>query len=279
MATSAGAGVEGPRRRRLVVAIAFLALTAAARSARAGENESSPLAGGGSVSESSPSAVPATADTPAPAEEPGPPPEPTAGPRSIKLWPFFVYESDPAARKSRVRILGPLLEYRADAERQSFFFRPFISISQSRLGHDDDVHILYALLSSHWGQTEQVTKGLGGLFTYRTRTSEDGRTLESQRARILPVYVYEWEHPEPSGHLSVAPFYADVTDLFGYERVEMVMFPAYLHVQRPSVDRHYYLFPLISRDGDPGSGYRLWPFPLRDRQGRPLARDLGDDEH
>jgi hypothetical protein len=209
--------------------------------------------------------------------EPAVSPAPAGPPRSVKLWPFFEYASEPAAQKSHVRIFGPLLEYRSDPERQSFAFRPFVSISQSRQGHDDDVRILGPLLTSHWGQTDQVTKGFGGLVTYRTRTSADGLTLESQRVRILPVYAYEWDRPEPSGHLSVAPFYADVGDVLGYERLEMVLFPAYVHVQRPALDRRYYLFPLISRDGEPGAGYRLWPFPLRDRQGRPLARELRDE--
>jgi hypothetical protein len=236
-------------RYALVAALLAALTVAGAIDARAADDPA-PLADGGSVSE--PPAAPA----------------PGGAPRSVKLWPLFEYESDPAAGSSHLRILGPVLEYRSDPQRQAFAFRPFVSISQSRVGHDDDVHILYPLLSSHWGQTDQVTTGFGGLFTYRTRTSEDGVTLESQDARILPVYVYAWDRPEAFGRFSVAPLYADVEHLLGYERVQMVMFPAYVRVQRAELDRHYYLFPLITRDGPPGSGYRLWPFPLRDRHGR-----------
>lgn len=209
-------------------------------------------------------------------EERPAPPVPDAVPRTIKLWPLFEYESDPAAGTSRTRILGPLLEYRSDAERVFVAFRPFFSISQARVGHDDEVRVLYPLLTSHWGAQDQSTTGLGGLFTYRTHTSADGRTLESQRARLLPLYFYDWENPEPYGRFSVAPLYADVENLFGYEHVQMVMFPAYLRLQQPPVDRHYFLFPLISRDGKPGSGYRLWPFPLRDRHGTPHERDAAE---
>jgi len=68
------------------------------------------------------------------------------------------------------------------------------------------------------------------------------------------------------------PLYADIDDFLGYEKVEMAAFPAYLHLKRPSLDRYYYPYPIISRDGPEGSGYRLWPFPLRDREGRRVER-------
>ncbi len=198
---------------------------------------------------------------------------PAAKARSVNLWPLFQYESDPTAGTRRVRILGPLIEYRADAERQAFAVRPFVSIDQARVGHDDHASFLGPVLRSHWGQTEQVTTGLGGLFTYRTRTSADGLTLEAQDVRLRPVYFYRWKSSEPGGRISVIPLYADIDDFLGYERVRMVAFPAYLRVQRPSLDRSYYPYPIISREGPEGSGYRLWPFPLRDRQGRRVERD------
>jgi len=60
----------------------------------------------------------------------------------------------------------------------------------------------------------------------------------------------------------------------------MAAFPAYLHLKRPSLDRYYYPYPIISRDGPEGSGYRLWPFPLSDRHRRPVERTAAsDDEH
>jgi hypothetical protein len=205
--------------------------------------------------------------------EPIEPPKPGAKPRHVNLWPLFQYDSDPTTQSSHLKIFGPLIEYRSDAARQAFFVRPLVWIDQSRVGHDDHVSLFGPFLRSHWGQTEQQTTGLGGLLTYRTRTSEDGRTLESQRVLLPPVYAYQWDRPDISGRVSVAPFYVDVTDTFGYDHVEMVMFPAYVHVQRPQLDRYYYPYPIITRDGPEGSGYRLWPFPLRDREGNLVERD------
>jgi hypothetical protein len=240
--------------------IAVVLLAALAVAARSDVRAATDDTGGGSVSGPPAPAVPAIAATPAPAAEPAvpgapvepgaaaraeppEPPPPTAKRRKLNFWPWFSYESDPEARTSRLRILGPLLEYRTSADRIAVALRPFISIDQSRVGHDDHVRVLGPLIVSHWGQEEQSTKGLGGLVTYRTRTSADGRTLESQNARVFPFYFYEWERPAPFGRLSVAPFYADVGDLFGYERVQMIMFPGYLSLQRKDGERRrYYLF-------------------------------------
>lgn len=277
--------------------IAALACATGVDPSDAADAAKSALRGGGSVSGPPAPAVPAVAATPEPPaapaapalphapaepgvaarEEPLEPIEADAKPRSINLWPLFQYESDPKTRKSNWKLFGPLLEYRADADRQAIFFRPFVSIDQARVGHDDHVSFLGPVLTSHWGQTEQVTKGFGGLFTYRTRTSADGRTLEAQNARLLPLYFYEWQNPQPRGRISVAPLYVDLEDFYGYEKIEMVLFPAYVRLKTPQLDRHYYPYPIIQRDGPPGSGYRLWPFPLRDREGDRVEGSAGTD--
>src|SRR5439155_1145957 len=47
----------------------------------------------------------------------------------------------------------------------------------------------------------------------------------------------------------------------GYRRVRMVMFPAYLRLSEPQVERRYYGFPFVATYGGPGgSGFRVLPF-------------------
>jgi hypothetical protein len=253
-----GSGARASRWSRRVVSSVILILSLAVAAEHLDAEETRPAAGGGVSGPPAP-AAPAVAATPVPPAEPalpGAPAEPGAAARvddtepppapqkrrRINVWPWFDYESDPETRTTRVRMLGPLLEYRSTADRIAVAFRPFISIDQARVGHDDHVRVLGPLMVSHWGPEEQTTKGFFGLATYRTRTSADGRTLESQDARVLPFYFYSWERPDRAGRLSVAPFYADVEDLFGYERVKMIMFPGYLSLQRKDVERRYYLF-------------------------------------
>src|SRR5262249_42147107 len=64
------------------------------------------------------------------------------------------------------------------------------------------------------------------------------------------------------------------TDLFGYERVRTVLFPAYLELDEPRVERRFYGFPFVSTvGGEDGSGWRVWPFygsaPVAGRGGPP----------
>ena len=68
-------------------------------------------------------------------------------------------------------------------------------------------------------------------------------TLEAQRARLLPIYFYDWDQTEPTGRVSVVPLYADIDDFLGYERIEMMAFPAYLRLKRPSLDRYLLSLP------------------------------------
>ena len=61
--------------------------------------------------------------------------------------------------------------------------------------------------------------------------------------------------------LSVLPFYADLHNFLGYERVQMIMFPLYLRLQQPLLERTWMPFPFYGRSGGRlGRGYRIWPF-------------------
>jgi hypothetical protein len=179
--------------------------------------------------------------------------------RSIKLWPLFEYEHDEAAGTRSVKALGPLIEYRSDPDYYRLMLRPVLSIRQARGVHDDEVRVLYPLLTSRWAPIEQSTTALGGLLKYTTNTTEDGRALTLQRFRAFPFYFYDWDVPR-GGRVSLVPFYADLEDFAGFERVEMLGFPLYLRLRQPLVDRQYLPFPFIGRvGGELGSGHRVWP--------------------
>jgi hypothetical protein len=179
--------------------------------------------------------------------------------RELKLWPLFDYTSDAATGAQSLKVLGPLIEYERDAQYRRIAVRPFFSIRQARAGHDDEVRVLYPLMTSTWGPEEQTTRALGGLVTYRTSTTSDGTTLTGQHLRALPVYFYDWDG-EHGTRISLVPLYADIENLAGYARVQMILFPGYLRLERPRYDRRYWFYPFYSRVGGPGgSGYDVWP--------------------
>jgi hypothetical protein len=184
---------------------------------------------------------------------------PAAFARHLKVWPLFDYTSDAATGTTSLKVLGPFAEFESDPQYRRIALRPLLSIRQARVGHDDEVRVLYPLMTSHWGPDEQTTRALGGLFTYRTSTTSDGKTLTGQHLRVLPLYFYDWDG-EHGQRASLLPLYGNVENLAGYDRVQMVLFPGYLRLAQPRYDRRYWLFPFYSRVGGAGgSGYDVWP--------------------
>lgn len=187
--------------------------------------------------------------------------------RQLKLWPFFDYTSDPETGTRNLKVLGPLIEYDSDPQYRTVSLRPLFSVRQARVGRDDEVRVLYPLITARWKPEEQTTRSLGGLISYRTTTSTDGKTLTGQHFRALPFYFYDWDD-EHGSRLSVPPLYADLEHVAGYERVQMIAFPAYLRVSQPDHDRRYWLYPFYSEIGGPaGSGTAFWPVYGRMRVG------------
>ena len=182
-----------------------------------------------------------------------------ASARELKLWPFFDYTSDPATGTQSLKLLGPLIEYTDDPQYRRIALRPLFSIRQAQGNHDDEVRVLYPLLTSYWGPEEQTTRVLGGLVTYRTSTTADGKTLTGQHLRALPFYFYDWDG-EHGARASLVPVYADLADVAGYARVQMILFPGYLRLEQPRYDRRYYAFPFYSEVGGAGGrGRAVWP--------------------
>jgi len=186
----------------------------------------------------------------------------------VKLWPLLRYARDEATGDVRVTAFGPLIEFRRTAETRDLLIRPLLRLHQRRgAAHDDRSDILYPLVSTRWQDDYQSLRLL--LFTYRTGARAAAPPAESETARArawasrftLFPFVFYRSSPERGRQLSVAPFYLDLDHFLGYERVRMVMFPAYLGLSEPRVERRYYAFPFVATYGGPGGrGFRVLPF-------------------
>jgi len=178
----------------------------------------------------------------------------TAAALDVKLWPLFHYARDDARGLVRWSMLGPLVEFTRTPEARDLRIRPFLALHQRRGPvHDDSAQILYPLAASRWEEDYQTFRFL--VFTYRTRPSSD-----TSRFNVFPFVFYRHD-PERGTRLSVLPFWLDVDDFLGYQHARAVMFPAYLRLDEPGVDRRYTPFPFVSRvDGELGNGFRVWPF-------------------
>jgi hypothetical protein len=189
-----------------------------------------------------------------------------AGAFDVKLWPLFRYARDDVHHEVRWSALGPLVEFTGTPETRDFRIRPLLWLRQRRGAmRDDRADILYPLAASRWQDDYQSFRFL--LFTYRWRPAPAapagaaaGEPPEARRITLFPFVFYR-RSPEHGTHLSVLPFYLDQPDFLGYERVQAVMFPAYLRLVEPRLERRFYGFPFVSTvGGTDGQGVRVWPF-------------------
>ncbi len=174
----------------------------------------------------------------------------------IKLWPLVDYHSDTSGQRS-LHLLGPLFAYESSADSQQITLRPLFSFTRGpRISHNQ-LSVLYPLFVSHW-EPALTDYRLFGLITYTTETDPHPDGWD-RRFTIFPFIFYRYSHLR-GARLSVLPFYADVDDFFGYQRVQMFLFPLYMRLEEALTTRTWVLFPFVSWSGGTlGQGYRIWP--------------------
>ncbi|HJQ83369.1 MAG TPA: hypothetical protein VKA21_04790 [Candidatus Binatia bacterium] len=186
----------------------------------------------------------------------------------VKVWPLFRYARDDARGLVRWSALGPLVEFTGTPETRDFRLRPLLWLQQRRGAvRDDRADILYPLASSRWEERYHAFRLL--LFTYRTRPEPGAEGPDgapppldawTSRMTLLP-FVFYGHDADGGTRLSVFPFWLDVDDVLGWTHVRAVMFPLYLRLSEPGVERRWHPFPFVSTvGGELGSGLRLWPF-------------------
>ncbi len=179
-----------------------------------------------------------------------------AGAADFKLWPLIDHRSDAAGQRT-VHLLGPLFSYQTGGGADELSLRPLFTFTRGPRAARSQLSILYPLFVSRW-QPERTEYRLFGLISYVTET-ERHPDAWAQRFTIFPFVFYR-SSAARGASLSVLPFYADLQNFFGYERIHMIAFPFYLRLQEPLVERTWLPFPFVSWSGGTlGRGYRIWP--------------------
>ena len=189
--------------------------------------------------------------------------------REFKLWPLVRWASVPQQHMLRWTALGPVVEYFGTPEGWTFRLRPVLTIER-RYAEPSDVRADFLFPLARLRATDDNLALRFLLFTWRSKQphgSPTGNATETALG-IYPFVFYRRDATGVSG--GVFPFYLDLHDVLGYDRVRTVLFPAFLTLDTPRVERRYYLFPFLATVGGPdGDGGHLWPI-----YGDSTVRDL-----
>lgn len=174
----------------------------------------------------------------------------------VKLWPLFRWTRD--GPRLHWSALGPLLEYDASPETRDLRIRPLLWLTHER----DEVRseLAYPLAGSRWSDTYRSFRFL--LFTWRTNPMP-GAPPDAEwesRTALFPFFFHRHRPGEATG-VGLFPFYLDMEDFLGWDRVQTILFPLWLRLSEPRVERQFFLFPFVSTiGGEDGRGFRVFPF-------------------
>src|SRR5262249_28517877 len=173
----------------------------------------------------------------------------------LRLWPLAEIERH--GEETRARFLGPLIEWQRAGDERFFAIRPLFAVSRSA-GATSRGELLYPLAS--WKQSaDETSVRFLGLGSYLRRDSPQAERPYTRELTIFP-FVFYHSAPAVGASLSLIPLYANLENFFGYERVQMLLFPLFLKLYEPLYERTWLPFPFFSRvGGRAGAGLRLWP--------------------
>jgi hypothetical protein len=173
----------------------------------------------------------------------------------LRVWPLAEIERH--GEETHARFLGPLIEWQRAADERFFAIRPLFAVSRSA-GATSRGELLYPLAT--WQQSaDETSVRFLGLGSYVRRSSPQAERPYKRELTIFPLVFYH-SGPAVGTSLSLIPLYANLENFFGYERVQMLLFPLFLKLYEPLYERTWLPFPFLSRvGGRAGSGLRVWP--------------------
>lgn len=176
----------------------------------------------------------------------------------VQLWPLFRYTRDASGERVRLSLLGPLVEATRGPRARDLRVRPLLWLDRRRGTRAEVLYPLAAIRREPGYQSARFV-----LLTFRAGPDPDAGDAPARawrrRFTLFPLVFYR-QSADGERRLGVLPFYLDLEEFFGYERVTTVMFPVYLRLSEPRLVRHFFPFPFLSAfGGADGRGLRLWP--------------------
>jgi hypothetical protein len=172
----------------------------------------------------------------------------------LRAWPLAEIERH--GEDTHVRLLGPLIEWQRAGDERFFAIRPLFATRAGETASGGELLYPFATWQRSADETSIRFLGLG---SYVRRESPQAERPYTRELTIFPLVFYH-RGPTAGTSFSLIPLYANLENFFGYERVQMLLFPLFLKLYEPLYERTWLPFPILSRvGGRAGAGLRVWP--------------------
>ncbi|MBI3622163.1 MAG: hypothetical protein HY208_08270 [Nitrospirae bacterium] len=163
------------------------------------------------------------------------------------------------------QLAGPIFFYDRRPSRLEWGVRPlFSSLRNDETGYGE-FDLLYPLVTYHRrpvGTDGQVLQ----LFSWSTATHAGNPSgFGLKISPLLPLFFYESGPPGEPSEVSVFPLYGSLHHVLWNDRIDYLLFPLWLSLERDQIARRFVLWPFFgwataaSESAPPAHGWRFWP--------------------
>ncbi len=171
------------------------------------------------------------------------------------FWPAYVFTTDKDREYEYTEeIAWPFWEQNEDATSSSLALHPFAYHEEEVTG-DWLTDVFWPIFSSR--HREEVTRTYLLPLLYHSRDAEgDGKS----RFLLFPLF-YSARDGNKQKALVILPFYGNLKNWFGRDRIEFYLLPLFMHSEKGEYDGYNILWPLFGRGIGPTQDYwRIFPF-------------------
>ena len=191
----------------------------------------------------------------------------------VDLWPFVYVGKDPDKDERIVEVLGPFFEQRTSPKSKAMLIRPFYSYRINRKLKRLEADVLWPI-GMGLNRPDRRNWSFSLVFWYNADMDDSGKT-KGKFFYLLPFFMYKYEGENKPLTLAFWPFYGNLYNWYGRDRVRFVCWPFYVRQENKEAVNHSCPWPILDviRWKDGGKGLKIWPFWGRNL--RPARLDKG----
>jgi len=181
---------------------------------------------------------------------------------AVELAPLLRMETTAPGPRTTIEAAGPIFFYDHRPSRLQWGVRPLFSSLRNEELSSGEFDLLFPLLT--WrSRPEGADFQLIQLLRWSTTRTPAGSSADWM---VFPLLAYQGAQPVRAPGFALFPLYGSLHQFLGQTRLQFLLFPLWLSLERDQVARHYILWPFFgwaaaaSEAAPRAHGWRFWPF-------------------